>query len=48
MEAKDNRKRAADQIKILDYSKAAPEDFDSDLYAKVAHNKKANTGVLRY
>ena len=46
MEAKDNRERDADEIKILAASKAAPDNYDSDMSARVTHKKKARNGVL--
>ena len=46
MEAKDNRKRATYEIKILAASKAAPANYDSDMSARVPHKKKEMNGVL--
>ena len=46
MEAKDNRKRATYEIKILAASKAAPANYDSVMSASVPHKQKASNGVL--
>ena len=46
MYAKYNRKRAAAQIRRLAASKAVPDDYDRDAYAKVTRNNKARIGVL--
>ena len=46
MEAKYNRKRVADHIKILVASKSAPVDSDSDTSAKEPQKNKARTGFL--
>ena len=46
MEAKDNIKRAAYQIKRLAASKVAPANSGSDTSAKVPLKKKARTAVL--
>ena len=46
MEAKDNIKRDADQIKRLEASKAAPSNHDSDASEKFQCKNKARTGVL--
>ena len=46
MEEKDNRNRAADQIKRLSASKAAPANYDSNASAKVTHKNEERTGVL--
>ena len=47
MEAKDNRKRAVNQIKRIAASKLEPNNFDSDTSAKVPHKQKASTGILQ-
>ena len=46
MEVKDNKKRAADQIKRLATSKAAPINSKRDGYTRVPRKKKARAGVL--
>ena len=46
MEAKENRKRAASQIKILAASKVAPDNSDSNASTRVPHKKKARTSFL--
>ena len=46
MEAKGNRKRSADHIKMLAAFKAASADSDSDASVIVSHKKKAILGVL--
>ena len=47
MEAKYNRKKAANEIKITAASKAAPANSDSDTSAKVPRKNKARTGFMR-
>ena len=46
MDAKDNRKRADDQIKILAVYKSDMADSDSDASTRVPHKKKEITGVI--
>ena len=46
LEAKDNRNRAAYQIKKLSSLKALVNDFNSDEIFMVLIKKKASTGVL--
>ena len=46
MEKKDNRKRAADQIKLLAASKAGTDNYDRDTSAKLPRNNKARYGIL--
>ena len=46
MEVKDNRKRAADQIKNIAASKSESANSDSDVPVKVPHKKKSRTGVI--
>ena len=46
MEAKDNRKRAAAQIKILAASKSAPANYDRDTSSRMTRNNKSRTDVL--
>ena len=48
MKAKDNRRRAADQIKILAAYKAAPAIYDRGTRAKVPCKKESSTGVIPY
>ena len=46
MEAKDNRKRTTDQIKILAASKAVPANYFSNVSAKVTLKNKASTCAI--
>ena len=46
MEKKDNRKRAATQIKRVAASKAAPANYDSNAYKRFPLKKKARTVVI--
>ena len=46
MEEKDNRKRSADQIKIISASKVDTSNSDSDTSTKVPRKNNARTGVL--
>ena len=46
MEVKDNRKRAAYQIKILAAQKVVLVDYDINTIPRVTHKKKAGAGVL--
>ena len=46
MEAKDNRKRSADQIKIISASKVDTSNSDSDTSTKVPRKNNTKTGVL--
>ena len=46
IDAKDNRNRVADQIKIISASKAASDNSDSNKSAKVPQKKNESTGVL--
>ena len=46
MEVKDDRKRAAEQIKRIVTSNAVPVNYDSDEYVRVTHNKMSRTGVI--
>ena len=46
MEAKDNRKGSASQIKRLEASKIAPTNYDRDKYAMVPLKNKSKTSVL--
>ena len=46
IEAKDNRKRAEDQIKNIAASKAHPPNYDSNSSLRVPLNNKDRTGSL--